>query len=99
MLTERQRALIQPLNGDQINELIFKHHNYDGLAAQRDLHLVAQAERFRATMRRSTPVWMGMAAVGGYNLTRMGVLSNTGRIGAIGGLAVGTFMTVFALRA
>ena len=39
-------------------------------------------------------MWLGMTAVSGYNITRMGVLSATGRVGAITGLAVGSFMTL-----
>ena len=48
----------------------------------------------RRQVRKTTPMWLGMTAISGYNLTRMGVLSNSGRIGAIGGFAVGTLMTI-----
>ena len=39
-----------------------------------------------------------MTAVSGYNLTRIGVLSNSGRIGAIGGLALGAVMTLATVK-
>ena len=39
-----------------------------------------------------------MAGVSAYNMSRMGVLSNSGRMGAIAGLTVGAFMTLTTLR-
>ena len=34
-----------------------------------------------------------MTAISGYNLSRMTVLSNSGRVGAAAGLLTGAFMT------
>ena len=91
---ERRSMLVRPMTGDEINEKIFKHYNYNGAAAAEDLYIVARAESMRRQVRKTTPMWLGMTAISGYNLTRMGVLSNSGRIGAIGGFAVGTLMTI-----
>lgn len=86
------------MTGDEINEKVFKVYNFNGSDAHQDLDTMARAANFRAFMRGTSPVWMGMCAVSGYNISRMGVLSASGRIGAIGGLAFGTFMTINTMR-
>lgn len=95
---ERRSMLIRPMTGDEINEKVLKVYNFNGMEAHKDLDTIARAESFRANMRGTTPVWLGMSAVSGYNITRMGVLSASGRIGAIGGLAFGTLMTITTLK-
>ena len=44
-------------------------------------------------LRKSAPLWLGMTAISGYNLSRMSVLSNSGRVGAAAGLLTGAFFT------
>ena len=98
MEAERQSMLLRPMSGQEIDEHVWKHHNYNGLAAAADLDTIARAEVARGQLRKTTPIWFGMTVVSGYNLTRMGVLSGSGRMGAIGGLALGALMTVQTLR-
>mmetsp|Transcript_41524 Transcript_41524/g.54664 ORF Transcript_41524/g.54664 Transcript_41524/m.54664 type:complete len:100 (+) Transcript_41524:32-331(+) len=98
MVNERTSMLINPMTCDDINEKVFKHYNYDGVRAHGDLDTIARAESARARLRRTVPLWLGMTAVSGYNCTRLGVLSASGRAGAIGGLAFGAFMTFTTLR-
>lgn len=93
MVNERRSMMLNHMSGDEINEQIFKHHNFDGLASHSDLSLVARAEYSRSSLRATTPLWLGMTSVGAYNCTRLGVLSASGRIGAIGGVALGAVMT------
>ena len=93
-MAERRSMLLAPITCDQINEHVFKHYNYNGLEAQEDLDLIARADITRRRMRKSVPLWLGMTAISGYNVTRMGVLSNSGRIGAIGGLVFGSLATL-----
>lgn len=88
--------LVQKLTAEQIDQNIFKFYNYNGAAAHEDLKRVVAADSARKGMKKYLPVWMGMTAVSGYNLTRMGVLSNSGRVGAIGGLALGASTTLYA---
>ena len=98
MVTERKSMLLNRMICDQINEHVFKHYNYNGMEADADLQTIVSAEYGRRYLRKSAPIWLGMTAVSGYNLTRMGVLSNSGRIGAMTGLAFGAWMSVVALR-
>ena len=98
MVSERKSMLLNRMSCEQINEHVFKHHNYDGTSADADLQTIVSAEYGRRYLRKSTPIWLGMSAIGGYNLTRMGVLSNSGRMGAIGGLAFGAWMSVVTMR-
>ena len=98
MVSERRSMLLRPMTTQEIEENVWKHDNYDGVAASEDLATLARAHEARGQLRKSMPLWLGMSVVSGYNLTRMSVLSNTGRIGAIGGLAVGAIMTVNSLR-
>ena len=86
------------MTADQIDEHVFKHHNYNGMDAHNDLTLIASAERARRFTQNSAPIWLGMTAFSGYNVTRMGVLSASGRVGAITGLAIGSLMTFAALN-
>ena len=67
------------------------------MAAHDELYFVARAELARKKLRRSWPIWLGMTAISGYNVTRMPVLSASGRIGALAGLTVGTMMTFRSL--
>ena len=98
MVNERKSMLINPMSCDQINEFIFKHHNYNGAEAHNDLLIQAKAEQTRRRMKNSMPMWMGLVGIAGYNVTRMGVLSPSGRIGAIGGLAFSTFALIESMR-
>ena len=94
MVNERTAMLLNQLSVQQIDEVILQHYNYNGLDAHADLQRVATADAARRQLRRTVPLWIGMTAVSGYNLTRINVLSNSGRIGAIGGLALGAVMTL-----
>ena len=98
MAEDRRSMLINPMTCDDINEKVFKHYNYDGVRAHADLDTIARAEAARGRLRRSTPIWLGMTAISSYNCTRLSVLSNSGRIGAIGGVALGAAMTITTLR-
>lgn len=97
MAEERAKILIKPMSCAQIDEHIFKFHNFDGQAAENDLLNVMRYDAARKRMKSMMPFWMGMTAVSGYNMTRMGVLSNSGRVGAIGGLVVGGTMVISSL--
>lgn len=94
----RQSMFLRHMTVEQLDEHIFKHYNYNGIDAHQDLALIASAEKARKATRNSAPIWLGMTAFSGYNMTRMGVLSASGRIGAITGLAIGSFMTFSALN-
>ncbi len=98
MVSERKSMLLHLTSGQQINDQVWKHHNYNGLEASDDLATIARAHAARNSLRKSMPLWFGMTVFSGYNITRMGVLSNSGRMGAIGGLALGAIMTVTTLR-
>ena len=93
-MAERKSMLLSPMTSQQITENVFKHYNYDGVAAHQDLQKIASADAARKQLRMTMPMWFGMTVFSGYNVTRMGVLSNSGRIGAMAGLAVGAIMTV-----
>ena len=90
--------LLRHMTTEQIDEHVFKHYNYNGMDAHNDLYLIARAESVRRLTRNTAPFWLGLTALSGYNVTRMGVLSPTGRIGAITGLAIGSFMTFATLN-
>ena len=94
---ERRHMLLGEMTCQQIDEHVFKHHNFDGLQAQDDLNTIVKADEARRSLRMTSPVWIGMTGVSAYNMTRMGVLSNSGRMGAIAGLTVGAFMTLTTL--
>ena len=94
----RQSMFLRHMTVEQLDEHVFKHHNYSGMDAREDLALIASAEKARAFTRNSAPFWLGMTAFSGYNMTRMGVLSASGRIGAITGLTIGAFMSFSALN-
>lgn len=98
METDRKNLLIQKLTTEQIDQHIFKHYNYNGVEAHEDLKRVVAADAARKVMRKYMPVWVGMTAVSGYNVSRMGVLSASGRIGAIGGLFLGAGATLYSLN-
>ena len=82
-----------------INHLIFKHYNYNGMEAEADLRTMAAAYNARQTLKKSAPIWIGLTAFSAYNVSRMGVLSVSGRVGAISGLAFGSIMTVASYAA
>lgn len=98
MVNERDHILLHPMSVQQIDEIVFKNYNYNGLEAHNDLQKIARADASRKNLRMTVPLWLGMTAVSGYNVSRMGVLSNSGRIGAIGGLAFGAIMTITTIR-
>ena len=87
------------MTGDEIKEKVFKHYNYDGLQADADLNKLASAEAMRRRMRMSAPIWFGLTVFSAENCARLGVLSRSGKIGAIGGLAFGAMMTFTTIRA
>ena len=86
------------LTCQDIDEKVFKHYNYDGLAAHADLQTIIKADDAKQSLKLMAPMWVGMTGISAYNLTRMGVLSNSGRVGAIGGLAFGAIMTINSFR-
>ena len=92
-MSERNSMLLRPMSGDDIRENVWKHHNWNGLDAYADLQLLQSADHGRQVMRRSVPLWLGMTAISGYNVSRMTVLSNSGKAGAVAGLLTGAFMT------
>ena len=93
----RQSMFLHKMTGEQIDEHVFKHYNYNGEEAAADLHRIASAEKARRQLRASAPVWLGMTAFSAYNVSRMGVLSASGRIGALSGLVVGSCLTIASL--
>ena len=95
--SERWHELTQPMTCDDINEKVFKFHNYNGAQAYAELDLIARADQRRQQMRNSLPLFLGITAFSGYNLSRMGVLSASGRVGAGIGFVTGAALTVSSL--
>ena len=93
MVDERKRMFLQPMTTDEINEKVWKHHNYNCLDAYDDLSTLQAADHGRVMLKRTTPLWFGMTLLSSYNITRMTVLSNSGRVGAVAGVLTGAFMT------
>ena len=77
----RNRLRTENLTGDQVNEIA--------------CHL-SDFEYFQKAADRTFIMWPALAAFSGYNLSRMSVLSNTGRAAAGVGLVVG--LTPIVLR-
>ena len=98
MDSERRTMVLNSMTSEEINEKIFKHYNYDGLQAYSELSLLARAENARKSLRAQMPIWLGVTGISAYNCTRLSVLSASGRIGAIGGLALGAGMTIATAR-
>ena len=90
---ERKSRLLQPMSGDEIREEVWKHHNWNGLAAYDDLMTLQAADHGRVVLRRTVPLWFGVTLLSSYNVSRMTVLSNSGRVGAVAGVLTGAFMT------
>ena len=86
-----------PMTVADIDEHVFKFFNYNGAQCENAIQRIAVAENARKFQKRWLPYGLGMIAFSGYNLSRFGVLSSSGRIGAISGLAIGTFMTVVSV--
>ena len=95
--SERKSMLLRPMSGDDIREKIFKYHNWNGLDAYEDLNKLQAAEHGREVIRKTVPLWFGMTVLSSYNVSRMTVLSNSGRVGAVAGLVTGGIMTYYTL--
>lgn len=80
-----------------IEQNIFKHHNYDGVSIQSDLAEIDAYQRARKAARKSTPIWLTIGGISAYNISRFGVLSKTGQAGAMLGLLCGSWMTYSTL--
>ena len=93
MISERKSMLLKPMSGDEIRENVWKHHNWNGLEAHDDLMVLQAADHGRQVLRRTVPLWFGVTVLSGYNVSRMTVLSNSGRVGAVAGVLTGAFMT------
>lgn len=65
-----------------------RQNNYDGVACHAMIERQQRAERIHHLVRMSTPIWIGTASISLYNLSRMGNLSGSGRIAALGGLCM-----------
>ena len=98
MVNERKSMLLNQMSAEEINEKVFKHYNYNGLEAYADLSLIARAEASRASLRSTTPLFLGMTGVSAFNCTRLSVLSASGKMGAVGGLVFGAAMTFTTMR-
>lgn len=98
MESDRRSMFLREMSCDEVNDNIFKHHNYNGLDSYEDLKKLVYHDMARRRMRKALPIWLGMTAFGGYNLTRMGVLSASGRVGALAGVVIGSTMTLTALK-
>ena len=88
--------LWKDLTTAQIEENIFKPHNYNGEAMHHDLVQLERHNRARQLGRQTMPLWMGMTAISTYNLSRFSVLSKTGQGAAISGLIGGLYMCTCA---
>jgi len=86
------------MTSKDINEHIWKHYNYNFLAAQKDLEFIERADKHRKRMRKTTPLWLGMTAVSGYNMSRLGFLSASGRVATVSGLVLGSVMTIYTTQ-
>ena len=93
LVSERKSMLMQPMTGDEIREKVWKHHNWNCLDAYEDLHTLQAADNGRNVLRKSAPMWFGMTVLSSYNVSRMTVLSNSGRVGAVAGVLTGAWMT------
>lgn len=47
----RQSMFLRSMTGEQIDEHVFKHYNYNGMEAHDDLYRIASAEQARKTLR------------------------------------------------
>jgi len=91
--SDRRTLLWRDLNTKEIEENIFKFHNYDGVKMHRDLQLLEKHDRAKKWTRATVPIWLGITGISAYNVTRFGVLSKTGQAGALAGLVLGAYLT------
>ncbi len=78
------------LTMSEINATILNPNNGDMLASYNDLSTLAQMDRARQKFNLLfSTAGVGIFGVSAYNMTRMKVLSKTGKVGAVLGLYVG----------
>ena len=83
---------------DDIKAQILAHHGGDMKMAHKEMYFISRYDRTRQKADFVFPVvGLGMTAISGFNVARMGVLSKTGKIGAIAGLITGPLMMARAL--
>lgn len=85
------------LSAKQLREEVFDKHNWNGEAMANDILTLERHERATKYAKATMPVWAGVTAVSAYNLTRLGVLSGSGKGAALAGSVLGAYMTVSTL--
>ena len=90
---ERTRIVRAADSVKDFEENMLKHHSFDGEAMTQDMKHLLAYERAKHWQRQSATIWIGMTAMSAYNMSRFGVLSKSGKVGAVMGLCVGSFMT------
>ena len=97
-MESRNTMLWRNLTTAEIEEKIFKHHNYDGAVMHKDLLALERHHRARKLGNSLMPMWLGMTAVSTYNLSRFGVLSKTGKGAAVAGFIGGIYLVASAYK-
>ena len=87
------------LNADSFNkktimENVFKTNDFDGLKAHEDLSRLVREEKLRNVARFEAVLGAGGALISLYNLSRIGQLSSSGKVAAVGGLALSSYWTL-----
>ena len=78
---------------------VLREHNYDMLSAYYTLRRVQMVEETRARHRKVFPaLGLGITAFSAYNVSRIGVLTGTGKVAAMLGMVVGPILLSDLLR-
>ena len=97
-MESRSDLIYRDLSCDELTQKVLKHHNYDGLRANQELRQLAWLYNIRQRNAVLHPlVGISMTGISAYNLSRMGVLSNSGKVGAVAGFCVGSLVLLSAV--